>query len=109
VREANRASDLPILGNGPPGTFVQFPHGLRVSLPTDQVVFAAAAGDRVRIGFGGMRFDGERDGMLIFLRVREVLPLAQLSPARSHVMQLAASWVHVVEHDGIVLWPIAAQ
>ena len=40
LREENRISTLPIVGNGPPGTFVLFPNGLRVSLPTDQIVFA---------------------------------------------------------------------
>jgi hypothetical protein len=35
LREQNRPSTLPIVGNGPPGTFVLFPNGLRVSLPTD--------------------------------------------------------------------------
>lgn len=43
LREQNRMSMLPILGNGPPGTFVLFP-GYRVSLPTDQIVFADDTG-----------------------------------------------------------------
>jgi hypothetical protein len=56
VRERNRISTLRIVGNGPPGTFVHFPNGIRVSLPTDQVVFADDAGGRARIGFGGMHY-----------------------------------------------------
>ena len=43
-REHNRISTLPIIGNGPRGTFVLFPNGLRVSLPTDQIVFADDTG-----------------------------------------------------------------
>ena len=39
-REQHRPSMLRICGNGPPGTFVLFENGLRVSLPTDQIVFA---------------------------------------------------------------------
>ena len=35
VVERDRPSQFPILGNGPPGTFVLFPGRLRVSLPTD--------------------------------------------------------------------------
>jgi hypothetical protein len=36
LREQDRTSTLPIVGNGPPGTFVLFPNGLRVSLrPAD--------------------------------------------------------------------------
>jgi hypothetical protein len=40
LRERDRPSAFPIVGNGPPGTFVVFPNGLRVSLPTDQIVSA---------------------------------------------------------------------
>src|SRR5438132_13045586 len=54
LREEHRPSTLPIVGNGPPGTFVLFPNGLRVSLPTDQIVFADDTGGHARVGFGGM-------------------------------------------------------
>src|SRR5262249_39855630 len=57
-RERDRPSELPIVGNGPPGTFVDFPHGVRVSLPTDQIIFADDDGGAARVGFGGMRFEG---------------------------------------------------
>jgi hypothetical protein len=95
-REAERRSDLPIIGNGPPATFVHFPDGLRVSLPTDQIVFASDETGCARVAFGGMRFVG----------AREVLPADQLSPARSHVMHLAESWVDSVEHGGVTIWPV---
>ena len=39
-RERDLQSHLPIVQNGPAGTFVVFPSGERVSLPTDQIVFA---------------------------------------------------------------------
>ena len=48
LREANRPSQLPIVGDGRPGTLVVFPHGLRVSLPTDQIVFTDEPGPCVR-------------------------------------------------------------
>ena len=64
VRELNRVSALPVLGNGPPGTFVLFPDRLRVSLPTDQIVFADDSGGCARVGFGGMRFVGPEEGRL---------------------------------------------
>jgi hypothetical protein len=63
-REQNRVSMLRIIGNGPPGTFVLFPNGLRVSLPTDQIVFADDAGGHARVGFGGMQFVGPEEGHL---------------------------------------------
>jgi len=104
-REANRASALPIVGNGPPGTFVLFPNGFRVSLPTDQIVFAADAGGRARVGFGGMQFVGARDDQLTFVRVRELHPDGQLSPARSHTMRLDPRWVEAIFVDGARVWP----
>jgi hypothetical protein len=105
MREASRASDLRIVGNGPPGTFVIFPHGLKISLPTDQIVAADDAGGRACVEFGGMRFVGLEDGRLIFIRVREMLPDDQLSPARSHRMVLEPAWVTAVITDGKRVWP----
>ena len=104
-REQDRASALRIIGNGPPGTFVLFPHGLRVSLPTDQIVSADDAAGCARVGFGGMRFAGAETGALVFHRVRELMPEEQLSPARSHVMRLDPAWVAAVLVDGQAVWP----
>ena len=104
-REQDRVSDLPILRNGPPGTFVVFPNGLRVSLPTDQIVRAGEADARAEVVFGGMRFEGVEDGCLIFVRVRELHPEDQLSPDRSHVMTLQREWVASISVDGQHVWP----
>lgn len=103
-RERNRVSTLRIIGNGPPGTFVLFPNGLRVSLPTDQIVFADDADGHARVGFGGMQFAGSQEGQLLFVRVREVLPEHQLSPARSHTMLLEPQLVDTVTADGRVVF-----
>ena len=103
-QEEDRISALPIIGNGPPGTFVLFPAGLRVSLPTDQIVFAEDAGGHARVGFGGMQFAGPDGGHLVFVRVREMRPPNQLSPDRSHTMRLDAQWVASVSVDGHLLW-----
>ena len=105
LREVHQASMLPIVGNGPPGTFVLFPDGLRVSLPTDQIVFADDARGCARVGFGGMRFTGVEDGRLVFVRVRELFPEDQLSPARSHTMRLDPQWVAAMLVDGRKIWP----
>src|SRR3954447_24028547 len=59
-REQDLISHLPIVRNGPAGTFVVFPSGVRVSLPTDQVVSADERDGAARVGFGGMRFTGLR-------------------------------------------------
>jgi hypothetical protein len=102
----DRISTLPILGNGPPGTFVLFPDRFRISLPTDQIVFAEDRGGHAQVGFGGMEFVGPADGQLVFVRVREVLPPEQLSPDRSHVMRLDQRWVDSISLDGRVVWTI---
>ena len=104
-RERNLVSQLPIVRNGPPGTFVVFPDGLRVSLPTDQVVLADDADGRARVGFGGMRFAGCRDGRLQFTRERELHPEEELSPDRSQIMTLELPWVSSVVAYGRVIWP----
>ena len=106
-REHNRVSTLPIIGNGPPGTFVIFPNGLRVSLPTDQIVFADDTSGHARVGFGGMQFVGSDEGQLVFVRIRELFPEAQLSPARSHTMLLDSERVATVSVGGRPVWPVA--
>ena len=108
LREPDRISRFRILGNGPPGTFVLFAQGVRVSLPTDQIVFADDTADHARVGFGGMQFTGAEDGTLVFERVREILPEHQLSPERSHTMRLDARWVARVVVDGRRVWPMSA-
>jgi hypothetical protein len=105
-REPNRISTLRIIGNGPPGTFVLFPNGLRVSLPTDQIVFADDTGGHARVGFGGMKFVGSEDGHLVFVRSRELLLEDQLSPARSHTMLLDPQRVATVSIEGRSVWPV---
>jgi hypothetical protein len=109
LREQNRMSTLPILGNGPPGTFVLFPNGYRVSLPTDQIVFADDTGGHARVEFGGMQFVGWEDGQLVFVRVRELFPEDQLSPARSHTMRLDPKWVATLSLDGQPIWHRGSQ
>ena len=104
VREQNRISTLRIIGNGPPGTFVLFPNGFRVSLPTDQIVFSDDSGGHARVGFGGMQFVGSEEGYLVFVRIRELLPEDQLSAARSHTMRLDPQRVATVSVEGRAVW-----
>ena len=105
VVERARPSQFPILRNGPPGTFVLFPGRLRVSLPTDQVVSADDTGGYAKVGFGGMRFTGMASGRLVFVRERDLYPVDQLSPDRSHTMRLEPQWVASVFAYGQLLWP----
>jgi hypothetical protein len=79
-REPDRASTFRIIGNGPPGTFVLFSTGLKLSLPTDQIVFADDTGGHARVGFGGMQFVGADAEHLVFVRIREVLPADSSRP-----------------------------
>jgi len=78
---------------------------VRVSLPTDQIVFAEDIDGRARVGFGGMSFAGIEEGRLIFLRVRELHPEDQLSPARSRKMMLEPHRVFSICVDGQPVWP----
>ena len=109
LREQNRMSTLPILGNGPPGTFVLFPNGYKVSLPTDQIVFADDTGGHAQVGFGGMQFVGLTEDRLVFVRIRELFPEDQLSPARSHTMRLDPQWVVTISLDGRSIWLARSQ
>lgn len=99
-RERDLLSQLPIVRNGPAGTFVVFPGGVRVSLPTDQIVFADDTGGFARVGFGGMTFAGLEEGRLIFVRVRDLQPEERLSPARSHKMTLQPHMVSSILVNG---------
>ena len=104
-REAELPQGLPILRNGPPGTFVQFSNGLRVSLPTDQIIYSTNSDGAARVGFGGMDFAGLDAGRLTFRRVRELRSEDRLSPERSHVMRLRPEWVCSISVDGSRVWP----
>jgi len=104
LRERDLVSDLPILRNGPAGTFVRFKSGLKVSLPTDQIVGMEETGDTARVAFGGMQFVGCVDDRLQFARVRELHPEDHLSPDRSHLMILETPWVTSIVVDGRTVW-----
>ena len=104
LHEQDRRSALPIVGNGPPGTFVLFPDRIKVSLPTDQIICADDAGGHAQVGFGGMSFVGQEGTELVFVRIRELFPEDQLSPDRSHTMRLDVQRVVSVRVEGRVAW-----
>ena len=93
---------LPILQNGPPGTFGD---GAQVPLPTDQIVFAEDAGGAAHVGFGGMSFEGMQGGRLVFFRIRDLQPEELLSPQRGRRMTLEPRMVASIAVDGRVVWP----
>jgi hypothetical protein len=103
-RERDLVSQLPIVRNGPAGTFVIFPTGVKVSLPTDQIVVADDTAGFARVGFGGMSYVGIEDGHLIFVRVRDLQPEEQLSPSRSHRMRLEQHMVSSILVNGRPVW-----
>ena len=103
-REQELTQGLPILQNGPPGTFIVFDDGFRVSLPTDQIIYTDDSNEGVQVGFGGMNFAGVDSRGLIFHRVREVHPEEQLSPARSRTMVLNPRWVSFILVEGQGVW-----
>lgn len=103
-REEAFATRLPVLQNGPPGTFVRFSDGRRVPLPTDQIVDANDRSGAAHVGFGGMRFDGVEDGLLTFRRVRELAAEHELSPERGRRMTLDPKMVAAVFMEGRLAW-----
>lgn len=107
-REPEVSPNLPIVQNGPPGTFVVFADGGRVPLPTDQIVYADDSGGAAHVGFGGMRFGGIDDGRLLFYRVRDLQPEMLLSPERGRKMTLEPPMVSSISVDGRRVWPLAS-
>jgi hypothetical protein len=105
-REKEASSALPIVGNGPPGTFVRFADGKRVPLPTDQIVEAVERGGFATISFGGMRFTGVEGTRLTFVRERDVWPEEQLSPERRGRMTLERAMVTCVRVGSRQVWPL---
>lgn len=103
-REPAVAPTLPMVHNGPPGTMVIFPDGLQVPLPTDQIVHADDSCGGARVAFGGMRFEGVEDDVLVFRRVRDLLPPEQLSPERGRRMTLEPRLVSSVHVEGRLAW-----
>lgn len=107
LREPAFEPKLPILRNGPPGTFVVFPSlKLKVSLPTDQIVFADDSGGTARVGFGGMSYAGVEDGKLMFRRIRDLAPEDTLAPERGVKMLLEPSMVARVSNGALQAWPL---
>ncbi len=103
-REPAIESKLPIIQNGPPGTFVIFADGSRVPLPTDQIVFTEDGDGAARVGFGGMSFEGLDNGQLVFKRFRDLQPEELLSPQRGRRMTLELEMVDSILVDGNRVW-----
>jgi len=92
VREVAITPRLPIVDNGPPGTFVEFSGGRRVSLPTDFVIAGDHASGAARVELAGVRFEGEQGGVLVFSR-----------PQRR--MTIEPAMVAAILVDGALVWP----
>jgi hypothetical protein len=105
LREARAVSTLSIVQNGPPGTFVVFADGSRVPLPTDQIVHFDDDDGAAHVAFGGMSFIGVEQGELVFHRVRDLAPEAELSPERGRRMTLAPTMVRAIDVEGARVWP----
>jgi len=108
-REPETIPKLPVVQNGPPGTFVLFADGRKVSLPTDQIVFADDTSGSARVGFGGMSFEGMEEGHMVFYRVRDLRPEGELSPQRGRKMTLEPQMVSSIYVEGRAVWPIGSS
>jgi hypothetical protein len=104
VNRPGLGANLRIVQNGPPGTFLRFADGRRMPLPTDQIVSSEEAAGAARVGFGGMRFDGIEEGLLVFRRFRDLLAEHELSPERGRRMTLEPELVAAVFMQGRLVW-----
>ena len=105
LRESRYDPKLPILQNGPSGTFVLFADGTLVPLPTDQIVFSDDSKGAAQVAFGGMEPAGLENNQLVFYRVRDLLPPEDLSPQRGTRMTLEPWMVSTVRVNGSSVWP----
>lgn len=108
-REAAFSSGLPIIGNGPPGTFVVFPNGREVPLPTDQIVASDDDSGAALVSFKKLHFDGLERGQFVFRRIKELWPDEQLSSERSRKMTLRVDMVAAIFVSGVLVWPTREQ
>lgn len=107
AREPDFVPKLPIVQNGPPGTVVSFAEGHKVPLPTDQIVWSDDTAGAASVRFGGMSFVGLEAGQLVFKRVRDLRPDAELSPHRGRRMTLELAMVASIHEDDVQVWPTA--
>ncbi len=70
----------------------------------NQIVLAEDNGGAARVGFGGMRFDGIDEGLLTFLRVRDLVAGHELSPERARRMTLEPKMIAAVFMEGRLAW-----
>lgn len=105
MRESLYEPKLPIVQNGPSGTFVLFTDGTLVPLPTDQIVFASDSEGAAHIAFGGMQPEGMERDQLVFYRIRDLLPSHELSPQRGTRMTLEPWMVSTIRVEGRIIWP----
>ena len=105
LRQSYYEPKLPILQNGPSGTFVLFTDGTLVPLPTDQIVFADDSQGAAQVAFGGMEPSGMEGNHLVFYRVRDLRPPEELSPQRGTRMTLEPWMVSTISVNGHSVWP----
>lgn len=104
-QEEEVVSELPIIQNGPPGTFVEFENGRQIALPTDQIVAHEDKSSGASVGFGGMSFEGMEGDHLVFWRVKDLWPEEKLSPERGIKMTLDPQVVSKIVLQGTEVWP----
>ena len=107
-REAAATSVLRIVQNGLPGTRVVFSDGREVPLPTDLILAAGDETGAARVTFGGFRFDGLEDSVLVFRRIADVRPAEELSDERGLRMTLLVDMVAAVWIGGDIAWTRSA-
>jgi hypothetical protein len=89
----------------PKDTLVRFTDGRDLPIPADQIVHEDQGADSVRVGFGGMSFEGLVDGQLAFWRVKDLAPEELLRADRDIRFLIDPTLVSEVVVRGIRVWP----
>jgi hypothetical protein len=89
----------------PKDTLVRFTDGRDLPIPADQIVHEEQAKDSVRVGFGGLSFEGMVDGQLAFWRVKDLAPEELLHADRGLRFLIDPNLVSEVVVRGIRVWP----
>lgn len=79
--------------------------GREIKLPAEQVVLVQNHRNAVRVGLGGMSFEGVENNHLVFWRVKDVIPEELQECGCEYKMSLDQNHVKEVYVQGKVVWP----
>lgn len=91
-----------------PQSTVHFSNGAQISVPADQIVLHEYTDKQVRIGLGGMSYEGIENDQLVFWRVKDLFPEEELHPQREMKFTIDLNLVSRIQIHGTQVWPRSA-